>query len=73
MQFKDKILKEMFYFIWRCGANPQKKNDKGESPYDMAIKAGYETVANSLASNVGQSALDKLIRPRKSPTMMDEI
>ena len=54
----------MFYF--RCNANSQQKNDKGETAYDLAMKAGYETVGNKLASNIGQSALGKLVKPKSS-------
>ena len=47
-----------------CGASTQKKNDKGETAYDLAIKAGEEEVGSRLAANLGQTALDKLIKPK---------
>jgi len=40
------------------------KNDKGESPFDMAVKAGYESIVKRFAANLGQSQLDKLIKPK---------
>ncbi|ELU16303.1 hypothetical protein CAPTEDRAFT_151808 [Capitella teleta] len=52
-----------------CGANPQKKNDKNETAYDFAVKAGHETIVKKLAAKVGQSALDKLTKPRSSQTI----
>ena len=52
----------------RLGASTQRKNNKGETPYDLAIKAGYENIANKFTASVGQTALDKLIKPRGTAT-----
>ncbi|KAK3597887.1 hypothetical protein CHS0354_029470 [Potamilus streckersoni] len=46
------------------GADQNKKNDKGETAYDLAVKAGFENLVRKLASALGQSHLDKMIRPR---------
>ena len=54
----------MFFFFCRCGANPNKKNEKGETPYDLAVKSGVDSISNKLASSLGQSQLDKLIKPK---------
>jgi len=37
----------------------------GETPYDLAMKLGEEVIGQKLAANLGQTALDKLIRPKK--------
>ena len=50
----------------RCSANSQKKNDKGETPYDLAVKSGDEAIGRKLAASFGQTALDKLIKPKSS-------
>jgi len=50
--------------VARCGANVNRKNDKGETPYDLAVKDGHEVVMKRFASAMGQSSLDKLTRPR---------
>ncbi|XP_052765985.1 double zinc ribbon and ankyrin repeat-containing protein 1-like isoform X2 [Mya arenaria] len=47
-----------------CGADQNTKNDKGESPYDMAVKGGYENLVKKFAANLGQAQLDKLIKPK---------
>ncbi|KAH3844481.1 double zinc ribbon and ankyrin repeat-containing protein 1-like [Dreissena polymorpha] len=46
-----------------AGADQKAKNDKGETPYDMAVKGGYENLVKKFASALGQSQLDKLTRP----------
>ena len=50
--------------IFSLGANTQKKNDRGETPYDLAVKNGHETVATRLTSSLGQSTLGRLSKPR---------
>ncbi|CAH1791938.1 unnamed protein product [Owenia fusiformis] len=47
-----------------CGASLKKKNEKGETAYDLASKAGHDSIIKQLASNMGQSALDKMIAPK---------
>ncbi|KAL4237708.1 metal ion binding [Mactra antiquata] len=47
-----------------CGADQNLKNDKGETPYDLAVKGGYENLVKKFASALGQSQLDKMIRPK---------
>ncbi|XP_060582060.1 double zinc ribbon and ankyrin repeat-containing protein 1-like isoform X2 [Ruditapes philippinarum] len=46
------------------GADQNMKNDKGESPYDLAVKGGYENIVKKFAAALGQSQLDKMIRPK---------
>ncbi|XP_053376654.1 double zinc ribbon and ankyrin repeat-containing protein 1-like [Mercenaria mercenaria] len=46
------------------GVNQNIKNDKGESPYDLAVKGGYENIVKKFAAALGQSQLDKMIRPK---------
>ncbi|KAL3873518.1 hypothetical protein ACJMK2_036625 [Sinanodonta woodiana] len=45
-------------------ADQTKKNDKGETAYDLAVKAGFENLVKTLAKAIGQSSVDKMIRPR---------
>nr|XP_006814024.1 PREDICTED: annexin A7-like isoform X1 [Saccoglossus kowalevskii]XP_006814025.1 PREDICTED: annexin A7-like isoform X2 [Saccoglossus kowalevskii] len=42
-----------------CNANCKCKNDRGETPYDLAMKKGYESIAAIFASSMGQSTLNK--------------
>ena len=60
-----------FVLISRCGASTHCKNNKGDSAYDLAIKENYESIANQLTANMGQSTLDKLIRPKHSSSYDD--
>lgn len=55
-----------------CGANPGKKNDKGETAHDLAVKFGSDAVTKKLASYVGRSALDKLVKPRSTRSDGDD-
>ncbi|XP_076443022.1 double zinc ribbon and ankyrin repeat-containing protein 1-like [Babylonia areolata] len=47
-----------------CGADHTVKNDKGETAYDLASKAGYENLVKKFAAALGQSQLQKMIRSR---------
>ncbi|KAL8586295.1 hypothetical protein ACOMHN_058675 [Nucella lapillus] len=49
-----------------CGADHNVKNDRGESAYDAASKAGYENLVKKFAAAMGQSQLKKMIRSRNS-------
>jgi hypothetical protein len=51
-------------FLFRCGAISLRKNDKGETPYDLAVKGSHDVVLKKFASAMGQSSLDKLTKPR---------
>ncbi|VDH96411.1 Hypothetical predicted protein [Mytilus galloprovincialis] len=44
------------------GADINRKNDRGETPYDLATKGGYENIVKKLCSHLGQSQLDKLMK-----------
>lgn len=46
------------------GANIDNKNDRGETPYDLATKGGYENIVKKLCSHLGQSQLDKLMKQK---------
>jgi len=48
------------------GANPRKKNDKDETPYELAAKGGYETVANKFTASLAQNALGKMTKAKSS-------
>ncbi|XP_078671575.1 double zinc ribbon and ankyrin repeat-containing protein 1-like isoform X5 [Branchiostoma floridae x Branchiostoma belcheri] len=49
-----------------CNANSKRKNDKSESPYDLAVKLGDESILKSFASSMGQDLLDKMTKPGKA-------
>jgi hypothetical protein len=42
------------------------KNDRGETPFELATKAGYENLIKRFAEALGQSQLQRMIRPRSS-------
>ena len=44
------------------GADINIKNDRGETPYDLATKGGYENIIKKLCSHLGQSQLDRLMK-----------
>ena len=52
--------------VHSCGADQNMKNDRGETAYDLASKAGYENIVKRFASALGQSQLQKMIRPKSS-------
>lgn len=62
---------ELVEILLGCKANTQKKNEKGESPYDLAVKLGYESIGRKLAASLGQTALGKLIKPKSQPEFDD--
>ncbi|XP_044866454.1 double zinc ribbon and ankyrin repeat-containing protein 1 isoform X1 [Mauremys mutica] len=47
-----------------CNANIKKKNEKGLSAYDLALKTGNEEIISLFASKLGQGMLDKLTKPK---------
>lgn len=47
-----------------AGADQNVKNDRNETPYDLAVKAGYETITKRFASALGQSQLEKMTKIR---------
>lgn len=53
--------------LLRCGADMKKKNDRGETAYDLAIKSGYEVLSRRLVASLGQSQLEKLLRGKQTP------
>lgn len=55
---------QSFFSVFSAGADQNVKNDKGESPYDTAVKGGYENLVKKFAAQMGQSQLDKMIRPK---------
>lgn len=48
------------------GADQNIKNDKGETPYDLAVKGGYEILVKKFAAALGQSQLQKMIKPKNT-------
>lgn len=47
-----------------CNASIRKKNDKGFTAYDLAVKTGCEPLISLFAAKMGQGMLDKLSKPR---------
>ncbi|CAH2253218.1 double zinc ribbon and ankyrin repeat-containing 1 isoform X1 [Pelobates cultripes] len=47
-----------------CNASIKKKNDKGLTAHDLALKSGNEEISSLFASKLGQGMLDKLIKPK---------
>ena len=57
--------------MFRCGADVNAKNEKGETSYDMAVKDGQDVIVKKFASFLGQSKLDKLTKPRPARGVND--
>jgi len=50
-----------------------RKNDKGETPFDLAIKNGHDSVAKKFTTFMSQSTLSRMSKPRAaSPGFPDE-
>ncbi|XP_078505081.1 double zinc ribbon and ankyrin repeat-containing protein 1 [Lissotriton helveticus] len=47
-----------------CNANIKKKNDKGLTAYDLALKTGNDQIISLFAAKLGQGMLDKLTKPK---------
>ncbi|XP_022111170.1 uncharacterized protein LOC110990467 isoform X2 [Acanthaster planci] len=47
------------------GASAKAKNAKGETPYDLAVKNGYDSIVALFASSMGQDMLDKMSDTKK--------
>ncbi|XP_075059914.1 double zinc ribbon and ankyrin repeat-containing protein 1 [Mixophyes fleayi] len=47
-----------------CNASIKKKNDKGMTAYDLALKGGNDQMSSLFASKLGQGMLDKLTKPK---------
>eukprot|EP00058_Branchiostoma_floridae_P025107 XP_002610597.1 hypothetical protein BRAFLDRAFT_202710 [Branchiostoma floridae] len=56
-----------------CNANSKRKNDKGETPYDLAVKMGDENILKSFASSMGQDLLDKMTKPGKAADVQVDV
>lgn len=40
-----------------------KKNDKGETPFDLAIKNGHDVIAKKFTTFMSQSTLNRMSKP----------
>lgn len=47
-----------------CNASIKKKNHKGMTAYDLALKSENEQISSLFASKLGQGMLDKLTKPK---------
>lgn len=48
------------------GAKANVKNDSGQTPYDLAMSSGHESIAQRFTSNVGDELLQTLTKPHKT-------
>lgn len=62
--YHDKEFLQLLLFLYRCNASIKKKNDKGMTAYDLALKSGNEQISSLFASKLGQGLLDKLTKPK---------
>jgi len=57
-----------------CGAAVSRKNDKGETAFDLAIKNAHDDVAKKLTTFMSQSTLNRMSQPRtSSPGLPDDL
>ncbi|XP_070577517.1 double zinc ribbon and ankyrin repeat-containing protein 1-like [Ptychodera flava] len=54
--------KRAIQVLLECKANPQIQNYKGMTAYDLAVKAGHDSIAKMFASSVGFSLMDRITR-----------
>ncbi|KAM4692876.1 double zinc ribbon and ankyrin repeat-containing protein 1 [Discoglossus pictus] len=47
-----------------CNASTKKKNDKGMTAYDLALKNGNDQLVSLFTTKLGQGLLDKLTKPK---------
>ncbi|XP_069463638.1 double zinc ribbon and ankyrin repeat-containing protein 1 [Ambystoma mexicanum] len=47
-----------------CNASIKKKNDKGLTAYDLALKTGSEQITSLFAAKLGQGMLDRITKPK---------
>ncbi|KAG8444025.1 hypothetical protein GDO86_009279 [Hymenochirus boettgeri] len=47
-----------------CNASTKKKNEKGMTAYDIALKNGNDQIISLFASKLGQGLLDKITKPK---------
>lgn len=52
-------------FFRSCGANPKRKNDRGDSPYDLAVRSKCDPLIKRLAAKMGQSQLNRMLQPQQ--------
>lgn len=48
-----------------CNANIKKKNDKGLTAYDLAVKTGSDQLTSLFTAKMGQGMLDKLAKTKR--------
>ncbi|XP_070543641.1 uncharacterized protein [Ptychodera flava] len=51
---------ESIELLLENNANSKRKNNRGETPYDLAMKKGYESIAALFAADMGQQTVAKL-------------
>ena len=51
--------------LLNLGADANAKNDTGQTPYDLAIASGHDTLAQKFTSSLGNEMLQKWTKPHK--------
>lgn len=70
-KLKDlKIFYKTFTILYRCNASIRKQNDRGQTPYDIAVSAGSSSVLSLMAAHLGQGLLLRHTKAR-SPSGLD--
>lgn len=66
ISLRYKCTSNIVYYFNNCrnGADQTKKNDRGETPYDLAVKGGYDSIVTKFASAMGSSQLKKMVKPK---------
>ncbi|KAG5855507.1 hypothetical protein ANANG_G00049770 [Anguilla anguilla] len=49
-----------------CSASIRKRNDRGQTAYDLAVRSGCDPLVSLIAARMGQGLLDKLTKPRST-------
>ncbi|XP_035258555.1 double zinc ribbon and ankyrin repeat-containing protein 1 isoform X1 [Anguilla anguilla] len=49
-----------------CNASIRKRNDRGQTAYDLAVRSGCDPLVSLIAARMGQGLLDKLTKPRST-------
>lgn len=43
-----------------------RKNDRGETPHDLALKGGYDSIVDKFNAFMAQSTLRRMTKPNKN-------
>ena len=54
------------------GAKASLKNNAGQTPYDLAVSSGHDSIAQKFTASVGDEMLQKLTKPQKVQYIEDD-